>query len=604
MLMILSLLQVPIVSAAPVHLSGVSGSSACLAVLLSIFSLLSLLLISKRIYLKARKSRRLSPLTEKSDLPIRSGLTFSSSTAQDKSVRAALLVGFFGSPAWETSITNLGDKAKSVDSHFSFDSYQRYNSCQSKSSRTPYSSLSNSGSIVCGNSCSPSMSIADDLHSSCKASHKTTTSGQGKKWTPKLPTRPSLIYDASLSMTTPRRFSMPNVSRKDVNSLGRIRRASSQSVSTTIGHADFSVSSLVGNPSLRLVQTMNNPDHPLPLSSIQAGQCFSTRNSLSMPPNPSGHIRVLQHLPDVHDKSVRDQRRISHPFALTSSPTYISSKSSSETNHKSPICMEMKNEQSDQVDQIPVPNPLCLSPVLLSVDLSPLSVPCPPAASPRCSASGSSAQFLREKNFVFRKIKQKQSRKSSLRPRRSPALGPSPLRAMILPDPSDPKIAVHVSPSRAGSQTCSYSHSYSSLGLGFPSSPLSLVRDSEVEEVKLSRNRETVQMESEVHRATVDEEDTNTLVGMIRELVEETDRWDASLFKDKHFKAMINNSKQALKGSSNHSLVRDSLYHSSETVEDESCEVDLGFLGLDIFRNGGETLTPIIEDKGDHMIVV
>ncbi|KAG6899446.1 hypothetical protein C0993_010283 [Termitomyces sp. T159_Od127] len=240
----------------------------------------------------------------------------------------------------------------------------------------------------------------------------------------------------------------------------------------------------------------------------------------------------------------------------------------------------MANVQSDKE---PTATPQPLSPVLLSVDLSPLSVPCSPETLlHRSQTSETSAQTFRG-NIAFRKIRQKQSRKSSIRSRRSPALGPSPLRVMILPDPSDPKIAVHASPSRGGSQILNYSHNYSSLGLGFPSSSLSLTRDSEVKQNKLGPNKETVQMESEVHRATVDKEDANTLVGMIRELVEETDRWDASLFKDKHFKAMINDSKQALRGSSRHSPVGDSFYNNYGTVqEDESCEADLSFSGLEM----------------------
>ncbi|KAG6895205.1 hypothetical protein C0992_002596 [Termitomyces sp. T32_za158] len=263
--------------------------------------------------------------------------------------------------------------------------------------------------------------------------------------------------------------------------------------------------------------------------------------------------------------------------------------------------MEISNVQSNQG---PTPTLQPLSPVLLSLDLRPLSIPCPPATLLHCSTPGPSAQSFREKNVVLRKIKQKHSRKSSIRPRRSPALGPSPLRAMILPDPSDPKIAVHASPSRAGSQISNYSHNYSSLGLGFPSSSLSLKRDSEVKGVKLSPNGETEQMESEVNRVTVDKEDAKTLVGMIRELVEETDRWDASLFKDKHFEAMINDSKQALKESSNHSPVGNPWYRGNGTVqEDESCEVDLNFRGLDIFR-GGEVSMPIVEDKGGHRFTV
>ncbi|KAG6861586.1 hypothetical protein C0995_014493 [Termitomyces sp. Mi166 len=589
----------PIASAAPVHLSDVPGGSACLAILLSVLSLLFLLLISKRIYLQARKSEHVSA-PEKSDLSARS----SAPSTEDNSAKAAFLVGFFGSPAWETSATNLIDRSKSVDNlHLPFGSYR---SRQSKSSCTPYSSLSGRVSIGRGgHPRSPSVSIGGDVNGSWTTSDEALTSAEEKtSLALKLPSRPSLVYDASLSMTTPRRFSMPTVSRRDVNSLGSLKRASSQSANT-IGHADFAVSSLVGNSSLRLVQTsINNLEsQPLPLSSDQPRRCFATRyrDSSSMPSSPTTHDCILQPFPVLRSKSVtqskndpksnsKDKRRISHPFALTPSSTYIAPISSTRTNQKSPTRMKMANVQPDQE---PTSTLRPLSPVLLSIDLSPLSVPCSPATSNHGPASGSPFQSFREKNVVFPKIKQKQLRKSSLRLRCSPALGPSPLRAMILPDPSDPKVAVRASVSHAGSQTSSHSHDYSSLGFGFPSS------SREVKEVKLSSDG--FEENSEAHRATVDPEGANTLVGMIRKLVEETDRWDASLFKDKNFKAMIDDSKQALKGSLDRGHV-DSSCHGNETAQwDRSTELDLSFLGLDIFQSGEEAFVSIRKDKGSSL---
>ncbi|KNZ74449.1 hypothetical protein J132_06909 [Termitomyces sp. J132] len=612
MLMVFWLLPLPIVSAAPVNLSAVSGSSACLAVFLSVLSLLSLLLISKRIYLKARKSQ-LTMHPEKSDLSARSSAPFLLVSPQDNSTKAAFLVGFFGSPAWETSLTNLVDKTESVDSHLdlSSNSYQYSDSRRSKFSQTPYSSLNNS---VRGDLRSPSVSIADDVNGSCKIL-EAISSVQERACSLRLPNRPSLVYDASLSMITPRRFSMPTVSRRAVNSLGPVKRTSFQSANTTIGHADFSLSSLVSNPSLRLVQTASNSDKPLPLSSNQPKQCFSTRFNSSMPSSPTPHDRVLQSLPILRSRSAtqskndckldsKDKRRISHPFALTSSSTYVIPTSS--TNHKTHTHMRMGNVQREHT---PTPRPL--SPVLLSIDFSPLSVPDPSATLNHSSVSGSPVPSFREKNVVFPKIKQKRPRKSSLRPQRSPAIGPSPLRAMILPDPSDPTVAVRASVSQAGSQNSSHCHDYSSLGLDYPGS--SLLPTWDAKDFK-PQDKESVQAEKikETHRATLDTEDANTLVGMIRELVEETDQWDASLFKNKNFKAMIDDSKQALNGCSNHGHVGDSSHYSKEAVqEDKSSEVDLSFLGLDIFRSGGETFIPILEDKrsslhGDetHMVAL
>ncbi|KAG6916102.1 hypothetical protein DXG01_008429 [Tephrocybe rancida] len=283
------------------------------------------------------------------------------------------------------------------------------------------------------------------------------------------------------------------------------------------------------------------------------------------------------------DTPLEKKRRISHPYPLTTSvaPT------SSGADQLSPL--------ASQPTQDPTSTLRHLSPVLLSVNLSPLSVPYPPAH----NSNFDSTRSPLIKPAISPELKQRERRKPSLRIRRSPTIGPSPLRAMILPDASDSKIKT--SASQLGSRNSHTTLDYSNIGLGLPKSPFTAT--SEISKVKPFSYAENSQPEntSKTLSATLDTEDPNTLVGMIRELVEETDQWDGSLFKDKNFKAMIDGSKRAFKGGRDQDRIsEDSSQHAygDGTVwEDKSCEVDLSLLGLDIFRSGGETFIPGADNK-------
>ncbi|KAF8897562.1 hypothetical protein BD779DRAFT_1465716 [Infundibulicybe gibba] len=124
-------------------------------------------------------------------------------------------------------------------------------------------------------------------------------------------------------------------------------------------------------------------------------------------------------------------------------------------------------------------------------------------------------------------------RKTS-RPRKSPAIGPSPLRAMVLPDSSETNL---VSSFETGidnqeiidsSDRVSAHSVYAQLGLGFPA----------------RRRRESLtttedgkaSFEAPVH------DDADILLNIIRDLVEETSEWDANLFVDENFKSMMQGS--------------------------------------------------------------
>ncbi|KAJ4469107.1 hypothetical protein C8J55DRAFT_564675 [Lentinula edodes] len=167
-------------------------------------------------------------------------------------------------------------------------------------------------------------------------------------------------------------------------------------------------------------------------------------------------------------------------------------------------------------------------------------------------------------------IKVQPSRSPSLRSRKSPIVGPSPLRIVTLPEgslanlnkeidkdllPSIPSLS-----SSTGSVTAPTSHAgewskhqnYADLEIGFPSSwGLGLGLEEEgtpqIQSEIDSENRLSVPCR--LSRATSTQPqmpsspDAHAMLGIIQELVEETSRWDDSPFMDTSFKALIENSR-------------------------------------------------------------
>lgn len=120
-------------------------------------------------------------------------------------------------------------------------------------------------------------------------------------------------------------------------------------------------------------------------------------------------------------------------------------------------------------------------------------------------------------------------RLSSVRVKRSPPLGPSPLRTMILPESSDPDISPRVSRQDPSIMTlCGEPNNF-----GLP--PEDGTVRSEKEKVINGRSLRIVE-----------DNDPDALLGLIRELAEEVNDWDDTLFMDKNFKSMIENSQDIL----------------------------------------------------------
>ena len=117
----------------------------------------------------------------------------------------------------------------------------------------------------------------------------------------------------------------------------------------------------------------------------------------------------------------------------------------------------------------------------------------------------------------------------SVRMKRSPPLGPSPLRTMILPESSDPDLSPRVSHQDPSIMTL----------CDEPNNLEPLPEDGTV-------RSEMQKIINGPSSRVVEDNDPDVLLGLIRELAEEVNDWDDTLFMDKNFKSMIENSQDIL----------------------------------------------------------
>ncbi|KAG5652456.1 hypothetical protein H0H81_004952 [Sphagnurus paluster] len=494
------------------------------------------------------------------DTSVRSSTPFLATQIDSTSTKAAFLVGFFGSPAWETSAVNL------VSLYGCSDHVHSLNSRRSKASPTPFSSLSNSASLQIELHSFSVVSTVDDIRIPYKMRDATVLGKKRKSHSLRLPIHPSKVHTGSPILATRRRFSFPSLGPRDVTRVGYGKSPASLNA-TSAKRSDISAFNFPVDSSLRLVELNNGLDYTLPLSLGYQGPTTQNKLFISSPSRstknssiPLSRLPTLQHpssLPESEEQS-NSFLQISHPYALIQS-----------TNTSFPSS-PIKTCGSDLVTKTGGQNAVTrkpLSPVLGSVNLGPLFVPYPEAA---FKVERSPDLNPMPKPNILPKVNQK-TNKSSIRVRRSPAIGPSPLRAMILPDPSDSNANIRESVSHnAKAKT-----DYSPLGFGFRS----------------TARAEDLIGAARANGATTKEDDPNLLMGIIRELVDETSQWDRSLFKDKNFKKMIEDSKQPL----SERVDREPTLVASGSAQDKSTELGLNPLVLDIFRSGGETFLPRAE---------
>jgi len=609
------------VSALPVKVESPSGS-ACLAVLLTLVVILSLLVAFKHAYMKQRRIETAHTRAQSStpgcsfaaDSYYRSTTSFlpSVGSINPEHEKAGFLVGFLGSPAWETRVKSTVGKDVWREHKQSSFMYQLHTeSRRRKYSQLRRSSVRGMGSLVnIGQPGSSSISNTIDSRVLC----------QGRSRSLCLPTYPAKAQIGLPNTSTPRRFSLPSVGRKEIYGVLQQKRHSSLKRARS-GRSDISGTFLTGNTSLRLVETMAGLDLPLPLSGDQQHSLIAsplpslsptgvinaksnsrfTRTSIPpLPPLPSADYSSSSLMPASVGLSTLHSPapiHISHPYALVpnskyssqgSLPTQTAPKSlhhcafsaASEPFRSSPPATPKSDSKLPVISRLPLAAVMSSTLNFSSLEMSfpspsflPAlsSFPCPPTTSLTIAKPKVKAKHL------------------SARVRRSPTIGPSPLRTMILPDPSDTELGRYTHPEANKENTdfkerpSSIHNAYANLGLGLPTSRSGM-------ETRLDKCKRR-QSGMPEHRISQDEDGggPNILLGIIRELVEETSDWDASLFMDANFKSMIRDSgivpskgtEDKVKSSGAADLADSRNKMSTELSE----ELDLGLLGLDIIRN-------------------
>jgi hypothetical protein len=160
---------------------------------------------------------------------------------------------------------------------------------------------------------------------------------------------------------------------------------------------------------------------------------------------------------------------------------------------------------------------------------------------------------------------------------------------MILPDNSDATPGFQNNGISPGSRDASVSARtyYGHLGIGFPTPTTNYEHLNNPSEASQDRN---TPQHAKTSATKTSDNDPNILLSIIRELVEETSEWDASLFMDDNFKSMIQNSGLLLSERTGDKFDTETNTSKRKAMlPDRSEELDLGLIGIEVFRSDGET---------------
>ncbi|KAK0453678.1 hypothetical protein EV421DRAFT_1957166 [Armillaria borealis] len=557
--------------------------SASLAVLLTFLVVLTVLLVLKHIYIKRRRARNPHCDASASSLAIDSQKSSDSSMLSSlrcitsKDGLAAFLVGFFGSPFWETSTKawrNSLSWKEGTQSSFMYSLHVQSRSYRGSRSRQTFNEKSSST-----NEFGEKDAYIQDFSNSKQSSSLSSNGSLPPGFSVLLPIAPEKARRVPSKHDHDRRLSLPNTSaarRTDYEDTTRQKRHSSLKNSKS----RRSDSSIVLSPGLRMVYSNNSLDYPLPLSSedlrpfaLSASECRSDQSHVPpLPPLPPITPLFPSPVEFWNPESSIGRSYISHPYALApytkKNNLKQTARDHAETTHdtivsKTPIRSPSMTRNSYAF--IPPPPPFTDVPPVPPI---PLPLPLPP----------------REPIPALPKARPN-TRSLSVRSRKSPPIGPSPLRIMTLPESVISDLFTLPTSQPDPPNTNGYQdhnsytarlnrHSYSSIGLGFPPVSCAPAGDRNVDSAKRSST------DSTSSKRIGDDDGSNLLLGIIRELVEETSQWDTSLYMDDKFKSMIE-----IAGSEGRGLDK------CESVA-SPVEVDLGLLGLEVFRgqfgNGDE----------------
>lgn len=503
------------VLAAPIPAVGdASDPAPWLAVFLAFFTATTLLVLAKQLYLKKRRALLLlhsecsasSCIISKTSTNNDSPLMYCPMSAEDS--LSAFCVGSFGSPVMEITVHILHKDARSVFS----------NSIRSTST---WKSRSFKESTATRSSSKPSNDFGEKLSDWPTTSSNTRSSKSLRR------SDTILSYDAVVPLPT----APPTTVAKHTSKFKQLRRSSLpvqhskkaeyDRASLQKRHSSLRSSKgrrptsqyLPASSSVRVVEFECPRDTPLPLSPSDAADCalkfFQTsptedarRKKVIVPPVPTIPPPSTTHISRPYRLMPRPKQRKPMPgtYALTDdeeSPDKVLSRSPPIPQSTSSLDAEIPSTPASPHPSMPIP-------------------PLPVA---------------------------KRSRTTS---HRSPTLGPSPLRIMTLPeaslsDLSQPNFSPHSlqRPAPAYGEKPFKRNSYSQVGLGFPPSDSrrSIVIFDAAEDDKRSSGASSNRLTIISH----DDDPNNVLLGFIRDLVEETSNWDASLYMDSNFRNMLDN---------------------------------------------------------------
>ncbi|KIY49220.1 hypothetical protein FISHEDRAFT_72565 [Fistulina hepatica ATCC 64428] len=550
----------PLSLASPVNYDISPTGSACLAVFITLFVVLSLLFTFKHIYRTNRRIRFSKACSKTYASRCYAGTADWSSTSLLKAktsdtpisawkddTRRGFLVGLFGSPSWEARVVS----SKKTDTS-SFRLHQE--------PRRQWPSVNEKCSII-DVSEPNSLNTVVNSRALYRLGNKSSSPNSRSINFPSFP--PLAKISCPISQLS-RRLSVPSVSvqQESKTTSKRINRHSSFRSWKSWGSDGCSKA----DGSLRLVKPSRCAELPLPFSPRLFQRMSGDDNSPS--PNLTDELPLAPALATL-DPSLRflpganSAVHISHPYALgspkrrsvttpvvTSGHDFASSGANLEC---APPSSQIENASKSQ--SLPVSSKArtswlarqpfdSIATVITTVptntrDVSPSSTP--PLSSfplPPASAVIGESQTGRRK-VLTQPLPLQPIHQSSTRSRRSLALGPSPLRNMSLPanefgelsmsdlkaiqtflDKENESVAVTIV-----SPATTQSHNPYGIGLGHPERP------------PFNNHRSSVS----TWRSSKGNEDPNLLLGIIRELVEETSEWDPSLFMSKNFKTMLQN---------------------------------------------------------------
>ncbi|KAF7355342.1 hypothetical protein MSAN_01450800 [Mycena sanguinolenta] len=477
--------------------------AACLVVLGTLTLGVSLLVLVKRVYI--HKSRRMIQARQNSILSLPISSTDSVPSHKEK---AGFFVGFWGSPTVEIQFAL--EKTEWKENKQSSFTYQIHT--DSRRRRIEYPSVLEINSRLRHSSVSSSR--ASDKMFVLRESHSF-----------KLPSLPETAHVNSSLPPHSRRFSLPNMNRRMTYDSNRRRHSSLKSARSRRSTIS------PGSPSSRIASS-HGRDTPLPLSprlseisatsptpsSVPAASLFNpkTGSRLSrsfVPPLPP--FPFLSSPPSCTERATDLQ--ISHPYALSAH---------SKKNVQATLSLQADPKLLGQVHRpAPVSAP--------NVDGITLERSLDQAySSPRsfCPSPPPDTGILKSKLKV--------------RSRRSPAIGaigPSPLRSMILPESLDNESSSYKSSQPPHSASAS---PVDALGLQRRSETNPGITQSGTSNSVPPKARTRRHSVSSHHASKFDDGDSNvSLEGIIRELVEETSEWDQStVFMNQSFKNLLQES--------------------------------------------------------------